>query len=160
MWFLWLILIIICIVIAVTIYRRYGRRLTERQIITSQQVVNHALTYVLKDLKDALYLIPDKQISSTLVANIWGHEVMAFEFVLPVSDLQEVVVVRQAINNALREYSEKNNLYSASDSDMALLVTDVWYDARVPELHVDVAHVTNEETAAYIRDLRKLNQPV
>jgi hypothetical protein len=146
--------------IALTIYRRYGRRLTERQIITSQQVVNHALTYALKDLNDALYLVPDKQISSTLVANIWGHEVMAFEFVLPVSDLQEVIVVRQAVNNELREYAEKNNLKSAATDEMALLVTDVWYDARVPELHIDIAHITNQETAAYIRDLRKLNQPV
>jgi dihydroorotase len=85
---------------------------------------------------------------------------MAFEFVLPVSDLQEVIVVRQAVNNALREYAEKNNLKSAATDEMALLVTDVWYDARVPELHIDIAHITNQETAAYIRDLRKLNQPV
>ena len=43
---------------------------------------------------------------------------------------------------------------------MALVVTDVWYDNRKPMLHVDVAHIVNEETAAYLRDLRKLNQPV
>ena len=143
MWILWMLVVIISIIIAVTIFRRYGRRLTERQIIASQQVVNKGLTY-----------------ASTLVANIWGHEVMAFEFVLPVSDMQEVVVVRQAVNNALKEYAEKNNLKSASETDMALLVTDVWYDTRVSELHIDIAHIVNQETAAYIRDLRKLNQPV
>lgn len=160
MWILWMLVVIISIIIAVTIYRRYGRRLTERQIIASQQVVNKGLTYALSDLGDALYLVPERRISSTLVANIWGHEVMAFEFVLPVSDRQEVVVVRQAVNNALKEYAEKNNLKSASETDMALLVTDVWYDTRVSELHIDIAHIVNQETAAYIRDLRKLNQPV
>lgn len=160
MWILWILVVIISIIIAVTIYRRYGRRLTERQIIASQQVVNKGLTYALGDLGDALYLIPERHISSTLVANIWGHEVMAFEFVLPVSDMQEVIVVRQAVNNALKEYAEKNNLKSASETDMALLVTDVWYDTRVSELHIDIAHIVNQETAAYIRDLRKLNQPV
>lgn len=160
MWILWMLVVIISIIIAVTIYRRYGRRLTERQIIASQQVVNKGLTYALSDLSDALYLVPERRISSTLVANIWGHEVMAFEFVLPVSDMQEVVVVRQAVNNALKEYAEKNNLKSASETDMALLVTDVWYDTRVSELHIDIAHIVNQETAAYIRDLRKLNQPV
>lgn len=107
MWILWMLVVIISIIIAVTIYRRYGRRLTERQIIASQQVVNKGLTYALSDLGDALYLVPERRISSTLVANIWGHEVMAFEFVLPVSDMQEVVVVRQAVNNALKEYAEK-----------------------------------------------------
>ncbi|GEP74211.1 hypothetical protein [Weissella thailandensis] len=160
MWILWVLVVIISVIIAITIYRRYGRRLTERQIIASQQIVNKGLTYALGDLGDALYLNSDKYISSTLVANIWGHEVMAFEFVLPVSGVQEVVVVRQAVNNALREYAEKNNLQSASETDMALLVTDVWYDTRIPELHIDIAHIINQETAAYIRDLRKLNQPV
>jgi hypothetical protein len=45
--------------IALTIYRRYGRRLTERQIITSQQVVNHALTYALKYLQLWLQIFGD-----------------------------------------------------------------------------------------------------
>ncbi|HBV56610.1 MAG TPA: hypothetical protein DEB75_00440, partial [Weissella confusa] len=88
------------------------------------------------------------------------HEVMAFEFEIPYKERQEVVVVRQALNNALRAYTEDQNLVSASDTDMALVVTDVWYDNRKPMLHVDVAHVINDETAAYLRDLRKLNQPV
>ena len=98
--------------------------------------------------------------TSTLVANIWGHEVMAFEFELPYRERQEVVVVRQALNNALRDYAQDENLVSASETVMALVVTDVWYDNRKPMLHVDVAHIVNEETAAYLRDLRKLNQPV
>lgn len=127
MLFVWIGLIVLLGVIAVTIYRRYGRRLTERQIIASQQVVNAA---------------------------------MAFEFEIPYKERQEVVVVRQALNNALRAYTEDQNLVSASDTDMALVVTDVWYDNRKPMLHVDVAHVINDETAAYLRDLRKLNQPV
>ena len=146
--------------LALTIYRRYGRRLTERQIIASQQVVNTGMTVALREFANDLLLFPMERPTSTLVANIWGHEVMAFEFELPYRERQEVVVVRQALNNALRDYAQDENLVSASETDMALLVTDVWYDNRTPMLHVDVAHIVNEETAAYLRDLRKLNQPV
>ncbi|RAU08132.1 hypothetical protein DEJ53_06225 [Weissella confusa] len=160
MLFVWIGLIVLLGVIAVTIYHRYGRRLTERQIIASQQVVNAAMAVALKDLSNELLIFPMNRPTSTLVANIWGHEVMAFEFEIPYKERQEVVVVRQALNNALRAYTEDQNLVSASDTDMALVVTDVWYDNRKPMLHVDVAHVINDETAAYLRDLRKLNQPV
>lgn len=123
-------------------------------------VVNAAMAVALKDLSNELLIFPMNRPTSTLVANIWGHEVMAFEFEIPYKERQEVVVVRQALNNALRAYTEDQNLVSASDTDMALVVTDVWYDNRKPMLHVDVAHVINDETAAYLRDLRKLNQPV
>lgn len=160
MLFVWIGLIVLLGVIAVTIYRHYGRRLTERQIIASQQVVNAAMAVALKDLSNELLIFPMNRPTSTSVANIWGHEVMAFEFEIPYKERQEVVVVRQALNNALRAYTEDQNLVSASDTDMALVVTDVWYDNRKPMLLVDVAHVINDETAAYLRDLRKLNQPV
>ena len=134
--------------------------MTERQIIASQQVVNAGMTVALQELANDLLLFTMERPTSTLVANIWGHEVMAFEFELPYRERQEVVVVRQALNNALRDYAQDENLVSASETDMALVVTDVWYDNRKPMLHVDVAHIVNEETAAYLRDLRKLNQPV
>lgn len=160
MWLVWVALLVGLLFLALTIYRRYGRRLTERQIIASQQVVNAGMTVALQELANDLLLFTMERPTSTLVANIWGHEVMAFEFELPYRERQEVVVVRQALNNALRDYAQDENLVSASETDMALVVTDVWYDNRKPMLHVDVAHIVNEETAAYLRDLRKLNQPV
>ena len=83
MLFVWIGLIVLLGVIAVTIYRRYGRRLTERQIIASQQVVNAAMAVALKDLSNELLIFPMNRPTSTLVANIWGHEVMAFEFEIP-----------------------------------------------------------------------------
>ncbi|KIU19434.1 hypothetical protein [Weissella cibaria] len=160
MWLVWVALLVGLLLVALAIYRRYGRRLTERQIIASQQVVNAGMTVALQELANDLLLFTMERPTSTLVANIWGHEVMAFEFELPYRERQEVVVVRQALNNALRDYAQDENLVSASETDMALVVTDVWYDNRKPMLHVDVAHIVNEETAAYLRDLRKLNQPV
>ncbi len=160
MWLVWVALLVGLLLVALTIYRRYGRRLTERQIIASQQVVNAGMTVALQELANDLLLFTMERPTSTLVANIWGHEVMAFEFELPYRERQEVVVVRQALNNALRDYAQDENLVSASETDVALVVTDVWYDNRKPMLHVDVAHIVNEETAAYLRDLRKLNQPV
>jgi len=160
MWLVWIGLLIVLLLAALTIYRRYGRRLTERQIIASQQIVNAGMSTALQELSIYLLLEPVERLTSTLVANVWGHEVMAFEFELPYIERQEVIVVRQALNNALREYVEDHNLVSASDVDMALVVTDVWYDNRKPTLHVDVAHVVNEQTTAYLNDLRKLNTQV
>ena len=86
MWLVWVALLVGLLLVALTIYRRYGRRLTERQIIASQQVVNAGMTVALQELANDLLLFTMERPTSTLVANIWGHEVMAFEFELPYRD--------------------------------------------------------------------------
>lgn len=159
-WF-WTIGLAIIVLIAVTISRRYGRRVTERQIISSQQIVNDAMRLGVTALQAKQLLSTEERvdINSTLVANVWGHDVMAFEFALPAQNRHDPHEIRHELNLALAEYARTHELKSAADDRPALLVTDVWYDNSWPLLHIDVTHIVNEETAAYLRDLRRLNQP-
>ncbi|MDR3189683.1 MAG: hypothetical protein LBT80_00570 [Lactobacillaceae bacterium] len=164
MWkhFIWIsiLLIIIIFIIVMTIIRRIGRRQTEKRIIASQQVVNHAMQTVMPDLQANLRLLPIERVNSTLVANIWGHDVMAFEFQFDYVDKIEVAKITEQLSGALTRYADQQHLVSTSTEDAALMPTDVWYDAIKPIVHFDIAYLVNAQTAAYIRDLRLLNQPI
>lgn len=149
--------------ILLTIIRRIGRRLTERQIIQSQHIVNQAMNTVLRQVSDQLSLQEvTKPLRTTLVANIWGHEVMAFEGRVPVLKAQPVGQVQQILTMALQRYEEEHPLTKDVGQPAALVITDIWYQERAGKvlLHLDIAHVINAETAAYLRDLAKLNQPL
>ncbi len=154
---------IILILILLTVIRRIGRRLTEQQIIQSQHVVNQALNAVLPALASQLAVKePAKAIRTTLVANIWGHEVMAFECQLPVFRQFPLGQVKDSLSRALEEYDAKEKLPRFDEQPYALVLTDVWYQEQTSGcyLHLDIAHIINAETAAYLRDLAKLNQPL
>ncbi|MBM7617528.1 hypothetical protein JOC36_001085 [Weissella uvarum] len=152
---------LIAILCFLTIFRRTGRRLTERQIIQSQQIVNAAMTQACNQLNDSIGIKqPQSQLRSTLVANIWGHEVMAFEFILPIERVMNRELIRTQLNAALENYAQAHAVSKISDDEPALLVTDLWFNQEQTVLHVDVAHVDNEETLAYLHDLRRLNQSV
>lgn len=150
---------VVVILILLTIFRRTGRKLTEQQIIESQQCVNAAMNSVVKHLDPSLGIIEDsKPFRSTLVANIWGHEVMAFEFILPVERKLNADVLRRRLNNGLQAYATSHQLESYDESEPVFVVTDIWFNQAGTTLHVDVTHVVNAETVAYLHDLRRLNQ--
>ncbi|RRG18281.1 hypothetical protein D3P96_03075 [Weissella viridescens] len=150
---------VVVILILLTVFRRTGRKLTERQIIESQQLVNAAMNSVVQELDPSLGIIEDsKPFRSTLVANIWGHEVMAFEFILPVERKVNTDMLRRKLNNGLQAYAKIHQLEPYDQAEPVFVVTDLWFNQAGNSLHVDVAHVVNAETVAYLHDLRRLNQ--
>ncbi|MBS0949270.1 hypothetical protein JK159_02580 [Weissella minor] len=154
-----LIATLIVILVLLTIFRRTGRRLTERQIISSQQAVNAAMNAALHDLDASLGVkTSDKQFRSTLVANIWGHEVMAFEFSIPIERAVNRDILRKQLNDDLIAYTRANGMKSFDANEPAMLITDLWFDNKQPLVHIDVAHICNAETLSYLHDLRCLNQ--
>ncbi|MCM0583186.1 hypothetical protein H9L19_08190 [Weissella diestrammenae] len=156
----WLAALLVVIIIAVRINRIAGRRETEKNIIHSQQIINLAMKTVITQESSLLGVALPVHVSSTLVANIWGYNVMAFEFIFPVAE-QEVKAadIKLQLNRAFERYAQQNELSQVDHNFSAIVVTDVWFDQIKPVLHIDVAHVATEQTAAYLRDLQKLNQP-
>jgi len=155
----WLILLGAIIALGVRINRMVGRRETERNIIKSQQVVNASVNEVIRDLAQELNLEVPQRVTSTLVANIWGYNVMAYEFKFNYEVAQAIVPMRQKINTGLGRYTLAHEIISVDEAVQPIIVTDLWYDQLKPVLHMDVAYVSTEQTAAYLRDLKKLNQP-
>lgn len=154
-----LISMIVIILVLLTVFRRVGRQLTERQIIKSQQIVNAALNEAIAKLTPTLGILPtDKPYRSTLVANIWGHEVMAFEFAIPVEREVNANIIRKQVNLSLANYAKTHGIKGFDPNEPALLITDLWFNAAKDTLHLDIAHVGNQETVAYLHDLRRLNQ--
>ncbi|MCT8394775.1 hypothetical protein D0499_02975 [Weissella soli] len=149
---------VIVILIVRRLVRQNGKKETEKIIVASQHLVNTAMQEVLPKFYARLGVSnADERLTSTLVANIWGHNVMAFEFQIPVTTKVEPTQLKIELDRALDHYVADHHLVSAS-TDSAIHSTDVWFDQVKPILHIDVAHVVNEQTAAYIRDLRRLNQ--
>lgn len=151
--------LVILLIVIVTIIRRHGRRVTEREIIESQQIVNQAIKSALPVLK-AFGVLEPKDLTSELVANIWGHNVMAFEFILPTERRDDVKKITERLDLALSDYAQANGVHAFGMQKDPLVVTDTWYDNVHDYLHIDVACVNNAQTLAYLRDLKRLNQPL
>lgn len=155
-WFLLGLLIVILVI--VTLIRRRGRRRTEKQIIESQQLVNSALRVAVQSLEPFKVTMPT-DLTTEIVANIWGHNVMAFELILENEGRADLQQVTSNLDQALSDYAKAHGLRAFGMQKEPLLVTDAWYDNVQGDLHLDIAHVTNAQTLAYLRDLARLNQP-
>lgn len=150
--------LIVAFTIVNTITRRVGRRKTERLIIASQQVVNAALRDSTPVL-ERLGVTPGQDITSNLVANIWGHNVMAFECGLKIGRRGTIAEFERELGAALSKYSAEHDLHAYGLQVEPLVVTDAWYSNSRDEVLFDVAYVINDQTVAYLRDLARLNQP-
>ncbi|MCZ9310412.1 hypothetical protein PAF15_00270 [Weissella koreensis] len=152
-------IIIIGILLTIRIKHLVGRRKTEIEIIHSQQLVNEAINYLFKNTTFEHGLKLPKNINSTLTANIWGHNVMAFEIKIYYEQRLDPKELQQHFNNDLKQYCADKNLPKLDTEIAPIVITDLWYDQIHPILHIDVANVSNQQTVAYLHDLKKLNQP-
>lgn len=153
------VIIIIGILLTIRIKHLIGRRKTEIEIIHSQQVVNEAINYLFKNTTFAHGLKLPENINSTLTANIWGHNVMAFEIKIDYEQRLDPKELQQHFNHDLKQYCADKNLPKLDAEISPIIITDLWYDQIHPVLHIDVANVNNQQTIAYLHDLKKLNQP-
>lgn len=151
-----IITIIFLIVIIVMVRRHSAKTTTSLLILNSQLPTNNAMRYAQQEL-DELFLIP-KMVSSTLVANIWGHGVMAFEFVFEdlkvTNEKKDILLIEEKLN----EYADKKNLKAYEKGNMVFKITDFW-QSKVDSnnWHIDVAYIVNEVTLEYTHDIEKLN---
>lgn len=152
------ILLAISILLIFAVIRLMNQHAAEKRLRASQDIVNEAMRIVLPSLSDKLKLSTQGSVRSALVADVWGRDILAFEFIMPVTDKVSTEIVYYELSTILKSYALGHDLDSVSDKIPALVVSDIWYDTDAAELHVDVAHVLNDATYAYLADLKKINQ--
>lgn len=156
---IWLIIIgtIGFLFVVISIIRRHAAQtLTSQLILNSQIPTNRAMTYAQAHLKE-MFLKP-QPISSTLVANVWGHGVMAFEFVFEELTISNQKVAEETLERMLNEYAQKNNLIGYQQITTPFKITDFWQASNDGnEWHIDVTYIINEVTLEYLHDIQKLN---
>lgn len=151
------ILIGISVLLIFAVIRLMNQHTAEKRLRDSQELVNDAMRIVLPSLTDKLKLSTGS-VRSALVADVWGRDILAFEFIIPVQAQQSTEIVYYELSTILKSYALGHDIESVSDKVPALVVSDIWYDTEKYELHVDVAHVFNDATYAYLADLKKVNQ--
>lgn len=85
------------------------------------------------------------------VAKVWGARVLAFEFECEVSPDFEIQLTQFS---ELLEAQLKTQKVAVPDF-RSFALTDIWL--RDGRLHFDVAENKNEDTAAYIRDVKRVD---
>lgn len=153
------ILIIIGVLLTIRIKHLIGRRKTEIEIILSQQLVNKTIDTLFKNTTFHHGLNLPEHINSTLIANIWGHNVMAFEIQIGYEERLDPKELQQHFNYDIKQYCAEQKITQIDEEIAPVIITDLWYDQIKPILHIDVAHVNNQQTIGYLHDLKKLNQP-
>ncbi|WP_262314520.1 hypothetical protein [Lacticaseibacillus parakribbianus] len=128
-------------------YRAARKRRALRLFLTrSQQACDAAVTAALA----ALGWPHEPLVASTPVADVWGHGIAAFEYVMIAADSTPT---RQALSQALAQAGTTAGLQAATRGP-ALVVTDFWL--RDGLLHVDVAYLVNQATAEYVEDVLRV----
>lgn len=118
----------------------------------NEEVLDAAVNYAIETILPGM-----PKLQSQLVADVWGKGVMAFEYSLDTksSAYHDDRFNRDVLNQALADYAHQHDLKSADPSLPALITTDWWVYQGI--LHIDVAYLSNEATAEYVKDLKTLS---
>lgn len=152
------ILLAVGVLLVFAVVRLINQHTAQEQLRNSQTLVNDAMRTVLPSLKSKLQLSDMGIVRSSLVADVWGRGILAFEFIMPVNEQVEQDVVYYEISTILKSYAIGHDIDKLDDNLPAFVVSDIWYDDKGENLHVDVAHVLNDATYSYLADLKKVNQ--
>ena len=90
------------------------------------------------------------------IADVWGKGVLAFEYSIKAQNIlpSQLNDFKRQLTKALNEYAKKQKLTTLKNSQHVFIISDIWLFANV--LHIDIAHIANQQTLAYLKDLKKL----
>lgn len=150
----WTCLLVLIILLAVylVIHRLYLRRATMIMHQQNEQVLDAAVNSSIQEILPGM-----PKCDSQLVADVWGKGVMAYEYSIDTKQqaYRDDRINRDVLNQALADYATQHDLTSANPSLPPLIVTDWWVYQGI--LHIDVAYLSNEATAEYVKDLKTLD---
>lgn len=148
----WICVVAILIVLAlyVAIHRILINRATLMLRNRAQHVIDSAVNHSLQKL-----LGWDRQLTSELVADVWGKGVLAFEYHFDYRQLGQTLDKNQ-LTSELADYAKQEGLTAFKPERPVFVVTDWWEYEGV--LHIDVAYLLNESTVEYVSDLKRLNR--
>lgn len=153
--FFWPVLIIsvLVIILFVVVHRLIVNRATMMLRRDAQDVTKKAVNKTLSTLLDHQF-----NLSSEIVADVWGKGVLAFEFHFDPQKLNVDIshLSPEKLDKALADYAKKNNIKAVNKKQSAFKVTDWWTYTEI--LHIDVAYVINQSTLEYISDLKRLDK--
>lgn len=147
-----ILVLIILLAIYIVIHRLYLRRATMIMHRQNEQVLDAAVNTSIQEILPGM-----PKCDSQLVADVWGKGVMAFEYSLDTKQqaYDDDKINRDVLNQALSDYAKQHDLKSADTSLPPIIVTDWWVYQGI--LHIDVAYLSNEATAEYVKDLKTLD---
>lgn len=147
-----LLAIIIVAVLYTVIHRLLINRATMMVRNQAQEVTDKAVNTAIKTL-----LHWDKELSSQIVADVWGKGVLAFEYHFDYRqlDIDLSKFTREKLTAELDNYGQVQEVKTAKNASKPFLITDWWTYEGI--LHIDVAYLMNEATVEYIADLKRLN---
>lgn len=147
-----ILVLIILLAIYIVIHRLYLRRATMIMNRQNEQVLDAAVNTSIQEILPGM-----PKCDSQLVADVWGKGVMAFEYSLDTKQqaYNDDKINRDILNQALSDYAKQHDLQSADSSLPPIIVTDWWVYQGI--LHIDVAYLSNEATAEYVKDLKTLD---
>ena len=153
-------IIVIAVVIVAVLYVVVHRLLINRATIMlrrqAQQTTDQAVNVVISTL-----LGHPLNLSSQIVADVWGKGVLAFEYTI---DCQKEHLdlstnhdfTRQHIERNLNQVAKKEAVRTLPNATRTFVVSDWWtYEGQ---LHIDVAYLLNEATNEYVADLKRLDE--
>ncbi|GAD17448.1 hypothetical protein ABC628_07760 [Lentilactobacillus otakiensis] len=159
-----IIQIIIGLVAAFAVYNLihyiFVTRPGRKRLALAQRIANEAVKSSINKLVEQKSLSPfdESDFKSEDIAEVWGRGVMAFEYHLPVTKINNSILeFRQALSNTLEQYGDNHHMHAHTEQAdrPAFMVTDVWQlDDRV---HFDVAYLINTTTIEYVDDLKRLH---
>ena len=153
-----IILIIFCLlVIAIFLKARqlWKRKRAFKLVETlSQEQTDKIIRLVL--VKEGL-IAEDREVSSTVLSDIWGQGVLVFSYELVVQTTDgDLSATRRQFVKDLQTVCSAQKLQGLPGYP-PLMVTDFWVDER-QSLHIDVANIANKATAQYVHDINKVEQ--
>ncbi|KRM23857.1 hypothetical protein [Latilactobacillus graminis] len=124
---------------------------------SSQAIADEIVTVAYQKLQvnQPDFYAPQAKLISNLPTEVWGNNVMVFEYQVPIRQTSEALkTVAAAIEKQLNAVAYERRIASVSPRYPALLVTDVWFLEE--RLHFDVAFIVNRETIEYVKDMAQV----
>ena len=151
--FLILVLILIIGFVLVIIKKQKQRKALLLLQKESQKITNQAFNFAIQHI-DEIKLDDSTKVSSEFVSNVWGNRVAAFEYSIDVPGIEttELNLIKNELQQQLDIYAKSHQL-KQYEQHPVFVVSDIWIFANV--LHIDVSHITNQVTWAYIQDIEK-----
>lgn len=140
---LWLGLLVVLLLIVVLWWRLRRRKHAMRVLMLHhQRECDQAVQAALVTLDWP----NDQLVRSEPVADVWGHGIMAFEYVLPKTTLTQADFAQ----------AMKAQIPTATGAELSptFVITDWW--TRDEQLHMDIAYVVNAATREYVQDVRRV----
>ncbi|MBM7543853.1 hypothetical protein [Periweissella beninensis] len=150
--------VISMIIIYHLVSHQSAQKTTGTLILAAQHPTNKAMSYAMAQLSSQFKVDP-AMLNSTLIANVWGHGVMVFEFIIPEAKIDSAISTQIALENELNRYAQQEKIVGYQANSQPFKVTDFWQEQpkQGAKWHIDVAYLINEATNEYVRDITKLN---